>query len=147
MIFANLSKNLNKPMGLLSGNYGIKICKCNPIVNNTSSSNTCFLFLSIQWNLLRRPPLGEWKSGRLTEVAVLKGGRLERFYCSVFLGRLLSYKKFFSSVNFVMYKFIPPCWHLTLLTKIGYIWQRNYGVKKIFWDCLCFDATYHLWKF
>ena len=30
-------------------------------------------------------------------MAVLKGGRLERFYCSVFLGRLLSYKKFFST--------------------------------------------------
>ena len=36
---------------------------------------------NIQLNLYKTDTLGAQKIGRLTEVAVLKGGRLERFYC------------------------------------------------------------------
>ena len=69
-------------MGLLSGNYGIKICKCNPIENNTSSSNTCFLFYKHTVKPLKTAtPRGmkKWPSyrgGRLMEVILLRSLRV-----------------------------------------------------------------------
>ena len=45
LIFENLSKNLNKPMGLLSGNYGIVLY---------IRASSCFFFSSISMPILVR---------------------------------------------------------------------------------------------